>query len=67
MDSNKILNAIKTKYDSNKGLVLSIDYVLSKIDYALVVLELLNKYPSIQTNYNVGVNENKVHLTIGYI
>lgn len=63
----KILAIIKAKYKDNQGKALSIEHILTPHEFMLVGSELYKQYPSIQTNYNVGANGNKIQLTLGYI
>ena len=67
MDATKILTAIQNKYNSNKGTALSIEYALTHAEFTAVAADLFRQYPSIQTNYHVGVNNNKIQLTLGYV
>lgn len=64
---DKILAIIKAKYKDNQGKALSIEHILLPHEFALVCTELYSQYPSIQTNYNVGANDNKIQLTLGYV
>ncbi len=64
---NKILNYIRTKFSNRNDHTMSVEFLLTQHDYALVAAQLIIDYPSVQSTYNIGVNDNKVKITLGIV